>query len=113
MSIELGTRAKQNFSQTHPPSSQVNGHLARDPGMSKRSLPASATFVNSATNQIQGAANDFVGWIVGERCVIRGTQLNNGEHQVLAIDATNHAYLQLDQGVKNEGPIAGVEVRTP
>jgi hypothetical protein len=44
--------------------------------------------------------------------MVEGTALNNGFYLVTALDATNHAFLTVDQGLHNEGPITAT-VRTP
>lgn len=111
--MPLGTRTKQNTSQLLPPTGQTNNRLSRDVGMSKRVTPANTTFVDGGTEQIQGANGDFAPFVVGDRIIVTGSNLNNGEHQVTAIDAVNHAFLTVLQGCKAEGPIAGVQVRTP
>ena len=106
----IGTRQKQSSSQEFQERVGAATKLSRDAGMSKR-VVTTATFT-SADGRVTGSNGDFAAFVVGDPVVIFGAVLNSGFHNVVAIDAANHAFLQLDQGVKNEGPLVGVEVRT-
>lgn len=105
----LGTRQKQTFSDNHQAASFDNARLTRDVGMSKRVVTA-ATFTASNA-RITGSNGDFAAFAVGDPVTVTGTNANNGDREVTAIDGTNHAFIVVDLPVKNEGPLAGVEIR--
>lgn len=106
----LGTRSKATTSQNFQERCGAQTKLSRDVGMSKR-VVTTATFTSS-NGRITGSANDFLAFLVGDPIVIYGAVLNSAAgHSVVAIDGASHAFLQFDQGVKDEGPIS-VEVRT-
>jgi len=103
----IGTRFKQGFWQGKAPTRTQTRTYTRDIGMKARAVdtvtfaaPGSATF-NTAAN-----SNNYV---VGQRVKIGPTNLNNGVQQITAIAA---GVLTLAEGVKAEGPIANVEIRT-
>jgi len=100
---DLGTRQKQNASQTHSPGKTASCSFSRDVGMTKRAV-ASMTFVSSS-GQVQAANGTFSAFQVGDPIIVYGTNLNNGEHQVAGIDTVNGAYLVLDWPCKDEGPV--------
>lgn len=103
----IGTRNSptQSRNTALPPSGSVAQSLSADVGMSKR-VVASITFVNSSTKQLQAANGTFAAFSVGDEIMIEGTNLNNGLQQVAAIDGTNHSFLTVALGLKNEGPIS-------
>jgi hypothetical protein len=106
MGIRFGTRqGLQTSFNSHPSSRSNNVGLTRDVGMSKN-VTASITFVNGGTNQLQAANGTFTPFAIGDQIRVDGANLNNGNYTVLAIDATNHAFLIVDNGLKNEGPIS-------
>lgn len=107
---QVGTRTPQGFLYSHPPSGSLDRGMQQDVGMTKR-VVSTATFTAS-NKRITGAANDFTSFVVDEVIVIEGSNLNNGIFTVTAIDGSNHAFLALDNGCKDEGPQAGVVVRT-
>jgi len=111
-SYRLGTRTQQNFRRERLPQGQETRSYTRDLGMTKR-VVASCTFVNGATKQIQAANGAFANtFAVGDPILVEGANLNNGFFTVTALDGVNNAYLGVDPGPKNEGPIA-VTIRTP
>lgn len=103
--IEVGTRKRNNWLQGVRPQQgrQAQGYT-RDLGMTKNNT-GSFTFVNSVTQQIQGANGSFPSFVLNDVVLVEGTNLNNGYFTVVAIDATNHAFLTLSPGVQNEGPV--------
>lgn len=105
MPPSVGTRSKQTFRQEHIGALSETRTHQQDIGMTKR-VVASCTFVDSGTEQIQAANGTFANFAVGDDILVEGTNLNNGAFHVNAIDGTNHSYLTLDQGVKNEGPLS-------
>jgi hypothetical protein len=101
-----GTRSFSRFHQRLAPAGRsVNYTHNADKGLLKTAT-ASMTFVNSATNQIQAANGTFTNFAVGDEIEVIGANLNSGFFIVTSIDATNHAFLTLLNGVKNEGPIS-------
>lgn len=111
MPPNYGTRSRQTTPQIRAPSRSINDGYSRDLGMSKL-VSASVTFVNSTTNQLQTANGTFAAFAAEDQIEVIGANLNNGVFTVQAIDTVNHAYLQVYEGVKNEGPIT-CTVRTP
>lgn len=113
MPPSVGTRTKSSFQLEHPASAPaVATSYTRDIGMMKRTTPANTTFT-AASSQISGVNGDLANFVVGDRVVVRGTSgINDGEHAVLGIDSVNHAFIVVDPPPKNQGPIAGVEIRT-
>lgn len=103
---QIGTRASQGQFNSHPPEAAIDRGMQQDPGMSKR-VADNLTFA-AATNRISGANGDFANFAVDDVIVIEGTNLNNGIQTVIGIDGVNQAYVTVDQGVKNEGPVAAV-----
>lgn len=109
---ELGTRTRQGSYQLNAPGTREDRYHQQDVGMSKRAV-VTATFT-AVDFKITGATNDFAAFVVGDTIVIELTDqgLNNGERIVTGVDATNAAYLVLNLPCKDEGPTAGVIVRT-
>lgn len=107
--LPLGTRQAPTQSQnsTNPTSLGVTQSLSTDPGMAKR-VVASITFV-SGSSQLQASGGTFAAFAVGDTIEVEGSNLNNGTFLVNATDGST--YLQVNGGVKNEGPVAGVTVR--
>lgn len=108
MAIELGTRQKQSFHNSHPPTGSQTKSFTRDVGMSKN-VTASLTFV-PGSSQIQAAATTFAAFAAGDEILVEGTNANNGYFHVTATDASTQ--LTVDGNVKTEGPITAT-VRTP
>jgi hypothetical protein len=102
-----GTRQKQTFSDNHQAATQDNGKLTRDVGLSKRAT-GSFTFAAS-TGRISGSNGTFSAFAVNDPVTIYGTNLNNGDREVIAV-AGNGSYIQVDLPVKDEGPVTA-EVR--
>ena len=102
--LPLGTRnaPTQSEASINPTTRGTDRSLNMDPGMKKR-VTASVTFVNSSTNQLQAAGGTFANFAVGDTILVEGANLNNGTWLVNATDAST--YLQVNGGVKNEGPI--------
>lgn len=103
----VGTRIKQGFWQGKAQTRSLTRTYTRDIGMKARAVdtvtfaaPGSATF---------GTAANSNNYSVGQRVRIAPTNLNNGIQQITAIAA---GVLTLAEGVKAEGPIANVEIRT-
>lgn len=102
-----GTRADFGNWFSRPETRFPNNRVTRDVGMLKRQI-ISATFAGST---ITDAATTFTGvWAVDDEIIVTGSALNNGTHTVLAVALHS---LTVDFPVKAEGPIAGVEIRTP
>ena len=66
MPPNVGTRSRQNTAQERADSRSVNNSFTRDLGMTKL-VTGSFTFVNSSTNQIQGANGSFTNFGVNDR----------------------------------------------
>jgi len=98
---QIGTRTIQQNFNSHPPEGDLDRGMQQDPGMNKR-VVVSTTFTAS-NNRATAAASTFTNFAVGDVVVIEGTNLNNSIQTVIATDAST--YLQLDQGVANEGPV--------
>lgn len=99
-----GTRTKQNFENERVDQGRETRTHTRDLGLSKN-VTASITFVNGGTNQLQAANGTFANFAVNDVILVEGTANNNGYKTVTAIDGVNHAFLTVDPGVANEGPI--------
>lgn len=108
--LHLGTRTLQGQRREHPNSRQFDRGITRDVGMSKN-VSASITFAAS-TSKLTAANGTFVNFVAGDPIIVDETNLNNGEHIITAIDATNQSFLTVDPAPKNEGPITAT-VRTP
>lgn len=113
-----GTRKFTGIRHSQTPEGHSNAKFSRDVGLLSRTLPSSVTFLASSA-QIKGAVGDFAAHF-GTSLVdpiplrIRGTNLNNGERLITAITVTTAAeFLTVAQGVKAEGPLGGVDIRTP
>jgi len=100
----LGTRSHQQTPNNAASTRGITETYTRDSGMTKN-VSGSFTFVNSTTNQVQGANGTFTAFVANDVVMVEGVNLNNGTFTVTGIDSTNHAYLVLGPGVKNEGPI--------
>lgn len=110
MPPSIGTRTKQSIRQEHLDTRSETASHSADLGMTKR-VSASITF-SAASGQLQAANGTFANFAVGDDILVEGANLNNGRFHVNAIDGTNHAFLTVDGGVKNEGPVANVLVRS-
>ncbi len=109
MPPSIGTRSKQSFRQGHVEHlGETQGHQ-QDLGLTKR-VSASVTFT-AADNKASAANGTFAAFAAGDDLLIEGANLNNGLAHVNGIDATNQAYLVLDQAPKDEGPLT-VTLRT-
>lgn len=110
MELFLGTRSFNQNRNEHPSSRGREESFTRDLGLTKN-VTAAITFVNGATQQLQAANGTFAAFVVGDLIFVAGSNLNDGEFTVVAIDVANHAFLQVDNGCKNEGPV-NATVRT-
>lgn len=110
MPSSIGTRTQQNFRKERIDQGHEAASHTRDIGLAKN-VTAAITFVNGATKQLQAANGTFAAFVVGDQILVEGTNLNNGRQIVTAIDAVNSAFLTVDPGPNNEGPIAAT-VRT-
>lgn len=111
MAGRYGTRQRTSNSAIQADTRVPNGDLSADVGISKRFF-GTVTF-HSTGNSLTAANGAFAGFIAGDPLIVHGTNLNDGERQITAIDSTNHAYLVVAGPTKDEGPVANVEVRTP
>lgn len=102
----VGTRnaPTQSLNTASAPTRSVSQSLTRDVGMSKN-VTASITFVGGGTNQLQAANGTFSAFVASDIILVEGSALNSGTFQVVAIDAVNHAFLTVANGLKAEGPI--------
>lgn len=105
---QMGTRSRQGQRKEHPFGTSITRTLTRDVGMSKN-VSASITF---GSGNLTAANGTFANFIAGDPILVEGSNLNNGEFEITAIDATNHAFLTVDPAPKAEGPITAT-VRTP
>jgi hypothetical protein len=104
-----GTRETKSFQWNHPSGQRSHIGYNADKGMSKRVTP---TFVSFAGTNISTPDTVFGVFKVGDRIDIAGTTggLNNGERLILAVTPTS---MTVDWPAKTEGPVAGIEIRTP
>lgn len=111
MTQRLGTRSRNGFEHERIDQGANTRSYTRDVGMSKN-VTDTMTFATSGAT-VTGSNGDFTAFGVGDPIMVENTNLNNGYFVVTGIDGTNQAFLVLDPPPKNEGPLAGVTVRTP
>lgn len=109
MTLRLGTRTLDGFRKEHPAAALFDRSLTRDVGMSKL-VTASMTF-HPSSGKVTAANGTFAPFVAGDPIVIEGTNLNNGERVITAVDAANQSYLVLDAPPQSE--TATATVRTP
>lgn len=109
--IETGTRKKQGFTKSHPPSRGFTRSYAADPGMTKRFVgTAGSTTFNAGAAQIQdaGLPGNFV---VGDWVLAEGDPGANG---IYAVTATSAGALAVDPPPKaGGGGSTVITLRTP
>lgn len=113
-SYRLGTRKTQTSRRERLPQGHETRTMTRDIGLATN-VTVSATFVNSATKQVQAANGTFTAFNalgLPFPILVEGANLNNGFFNVVAIDSVNQSFLTLDPGPQNEGPLT-VTIRTP
>ncbi|HEY2068267.1 MAG TPA: hypothetical protein VGG48_01835 [Rhizomicrobium sp.] len=110
MTMRLGTRTLQGQRREHPSEAGSTRSYTRDKSMSKN-VTASITF-SAADGKLEAANGTFTAFVAGDPVFVQGTNLNNGDFIITAIDATNSAYLAVDPAPKDEGPLSAT-VRTP
>lgn len=111
MAGRYGTRQRTSNSAIQSDTRIPNGALEADVGISKRFF-GSVTFAATG-NSLTAANGAFANFIVGDPIIVHGSNLNDGERQITAIDTVNSSYLVVAGATKTEGPVANVEVRTP
>jgi hypothetical protein len=109
MTIREGTRTQQSFRKERVQQGSREGSLTRDVGMTKN-VTASITFT-TATKKLTAANGTFANFVAGDPIFVAGTNLNDGEFTITAIDGVNQAFLTVDPPPKNEGPLTAT-VRT-
>jgi hypothetical protein len=104
-----GTRETKSFLFSRPATRQPNNDETTDLGLSKRVRPANTSFSGFT---ISSPGGEFGVFKVFDQIVVTGTTggLNNGDRTILAVTPTA---MTVDWPCKTEGPIAGVEIRTP
>ncbi len=118
LTIRQGTRKFSGIRREQTAEVSLRQKFTADKQMSYRVIPASTTFLASS-GQIKGSLGDFSGSFGSSvvdplRVKIAGTRLNDGVRLVTAITVGTAAeFLTVAQGVKAEGPLASIELRTP
>lgn len=107
----LGTRTAATLAYEKIDQGHETRFHTRDKGM-KKNVTASITFTAS-NGRATGANGTFTTtFAVNDPVMIQGANLNDSYFTVVALDAVNAAYLQLDPPPKDEGPLT-VTLRTP
>lgn len=100
----IGTRSRNLSLSNAPYSGTIGEGYTRDVTMSKLVSGASLTFTAS-TGRVSGSNGTFTAFAVNDLVFFSGTNLNQGEHIVTAVDGVNAAYCVLSPAPKDEGPL--------
>lgn len=109
--IEIGTRQKQGFTKSHPPSRGETRSHKNDLGMTKRFTgTAGSTTFNAGAGQIQDAGLP-ANFVVGDWVLVHG---DGGVNGVLAVTGIGSGFLTTDPPPKaGGGGSTVITLRTP
>lgn len=100
--MALGTRSNSLHINAEPSASMTRKEY-NNPGMAKLASAVAITFANTGT--VSAANGTFSNFVAGDPVNFHGTNSNNGEFLITAIDATNGAYIVVSPPPKAEGPV--------